>query len=90
MMMRRYKTKSFLFQMNFKKIKKKKKKKDLGNLKYFLGIKVVRYKHSIFISQRKYVLDFLKETGMLECKAIDNAVEVKFNLAENSESPMVE
>jgi hypothetical protein len=82
MMMRRYKTKSFLFQMNFKK--------DLGNLKYFLGIKVVRYKHSIFISQRKYVLDFLKETGMLECKAIDNAVEVKFNLAENSESPMVE
>ncbi|RDX77850.1 hypothetical protein CR513_41960, partial [Mucuna pruriens] len=42
--------------------------KELGKLKYFLGIKVVYSKHGIFISQRKYVLDFLKETGKLGCK----------------------
>ena len=36
--------------------------KDLGKLKYFLGIKVARSNKGIFLSQRKYVLDLLKET----------------------------
>ncbi|KAL0560267.1 hypothetical protein IC582_000667 [Cucumis melo] len=39
--------------------------KDLGNVKYFLGIKVARSKEGISISQRKYTLDLLSETGML-------------------------
>ncbi|CAL2272719.1 unnamed protein product [Prunus armeniaca] len=29
--------------------------KSLGDLKYFLGIEVARYKHGIFLSQRKYL-----------------------------------
>ena len=37
--------------------------KDLGMLKYFLGVKVMRSKRRIFLSQRKYVLDLLPETG---------------------------
>ncbi|KAL6325861.1 hypothetical protein AAG906_031094 [Vitis piasezkii] len=37
--------------------------KDLGELKYFLGIEVSRSKKRIFLSQRKYVLDLLEETG---------------------------
>jgi hypothetical protein len=36
--------------------------KALGSLKYFLGIVVVRSRHGIFLSQRKYVSDLLKET----------------------------
>ncbi|RVW98450.1 Retrovirus-related Pol polyprotein from transposon RE1 [Vitis vinifera] len=34
--------------------------KDLGELKYFLGIEVSRSKKGMFLSQRKYVLDLLK------------------------------
>ncbi|CAH9083140.1 unnamed protein product [Cuscuta epithymum] len=42
--------------------------KDLGSLKYFLGIEVTRSKKGIFLSQRKYVLDLLTETGKLGAK----------------------
>nr|GEX48146.1 ribonuclease H-like domain-containing protein [Tanacetum cinerariifolium] len=42
--------------------------KDLGKLKYFLGIKVVDIDKGICLNQRKYVLDLLSEYGMLACK----------------------
>jgi len=41
--------------------------KDLGKLKYFLGIEVAYFRQGIFISQRKYIIDLLKETGKLGC-----------------------
>ena len=37
-------------------------------LRYFLGIEVMRSKHEIFLSQRKYVFDLLSETGKLGVK----------------------
>lgn len=54
--------------------------KDLGRLKYFLGIEVLRSQRGLFISQRKYVLDLLAETGMLECKPIDTLIMVNHGL----------
>ena len=43
--------------------------KDLGMLKYFLGMEFARSKEGIFVNQRTYVLDPLGEIGLLGCKA---------------------
>jgi hypothetical protein len=37
--------------------------KDLGELKYFLGIKVARSAKGIVLCQRKYALDVLTDSG---------------------------
>ena len=50
--------------------------KDLGNLRYFLGFEVAISRKGIFICQKKYVLDLLKEIGMLGCKAVETPIEV--------------
>lgn len=39
--------------------------KDLGHLKYFLGIEVARSRKGIYLSQRKYTLDILSDLGHL-------------------------
>jgi len=41
--------------------------KNLRDLTYFLGLEVARNKSGLHISQRKYTLDLLHETGMLDC-----------------------
>ena len=38
--------------------------KDLGKLKYFLGIEVAQSNYGVVISQRKYTLDTLVDIGM--------------------------
>nr|GEX98265.1 putative ribonuclease H-like domain-containing protein [Tanacetum cinerariifolium] len=48
--------------------------KDLGNLRYFFGIEVMRSSQGIFICQKKYIPDLLAETGMINCKPADTSM----------------
>ena len=64
--------------------------KDLGNLKYFLGMEIARSKKGIAVSQRKYVLDLLNETGMLGCKPAKTPMDSTVKLEESDGSPPVD
>nr|KYP60469.1 Copia protein [Cajanus cajan]KYP68076.1 Copia protein [Cajanus cajan] len=55
--------------------------KNLGILKYFLGIEVAHGKDSLFLSQRKYVLDIISETGLLGACLVSTPMEQNHHLA---------
>jgi len=54
--------------------------KDLGKLKYFFGIEVARSKNGIFLSQRKYISDILKDIGLIGGRVSDFSMEQHLRL----------
>ena len=62
--------------------------KDLGQLRYFLGIEVSRSSKGIYLSQRKYVLDLLSETGMTGCRLAYTPIEQNHHLVKEVGSPV--
>jgi len=54
--------------------------KDLGPLKYFLGIEVARGPQGMFLSQYKYTLDIINECGLLGAKPIEFQIEENHKL----------
>ena len=59
--------------------------KDLGDLNFFLGIEVSRSKKVIFISQRKYILEIIKDGGYLGTKPVDFPMEQNTKLSDEGE-----
>ncbi|KAJ1700873.1 hypothetical protein LUZ63_000652 [Rhynchospora breviuscula] len=55
--------------------------KDLGLLKYFLGIEMARGPTGLFLSQRKYTLDILAECRLLGAKPAKTPIEQNHNLS---------
>lgn len=64
--------------------------KDLGSLCYFLSIEVSRFKKGIFLSQRKYVLDLLQETGLLGCRPCETPIEPNHHLHEDAGERLID
>ena len=56
------------------------RQKTWGKLKYFLGIEVAQSNSGVIISQRKYTLDILTDTGMLDCNLVDNPMDSNIKL----------
>ncbi|KAK9051665.1 hypothetical protein SSX86_028293 [Deinandra increscens subsp. villosa] len=59
-------------------LKTKFKIKDLGHLKYFLGIEVVNSEKGLCLSQRKYCLELLAEYGLTGCKPVNCPIEQNY------------
>ncbi|CAH9140336.1 unnamed protein product [Cuscuta epithymum] len=55
--------------------------KDLGHLKYFLGVEVARSAVGIYLCQRKYTLDIISEAGLLGAKPASFPMEQHHGLA---------
>ncbi|GJU60033.1 retrovirus-related pol polyprotein from transposon RE2 [Tanacetum coccineum] len=55
--------------------------KDLGSLRYFLGLEIARSKEGIYLYQRKYALDIIAESGLLGCKLASFSMDENHNLA---------
>ena len=64
--------------------------KDLGSLRYFLGIEVARSRQGISISQRKYTFDLLKETGMLGCEPGDTPMDPYNKIGTRKDASLVD
>ncbi|KAJ0534952.1 putative RNA-directed DNA polymerase [Helianthus annuus] len=64
--------------------------KDLGPLKFFLGIEVARTNEGMVLSQRKYTLDILEETGMMGCRPSPFPMEKNLKLGKCEEEPKID
>ena len=53
---------------------------DLGLLRYFLGIKVLRSEKGILLNQRKYILELLSTVGLGESKPSSTPMEMNVKL----------
>ena len=62
--------------------------KDLGQLSYFLGIECHFSKEGLFLSQKKYTLDLLQRTHMLQCNSESTPMSSKTKLSAVDGSPL--
>ena len=66
------------------KLKEEFKISNLGELKYFLGIEVIKTNEGIYLIQRKYILDLLNTYGMIGWKPLSQLMEPNVKLGKDN------
>jgi hypothetical protein len=61
--------------------------KDLGPLKFFLGIEVIPNEHRVLLSQQRYIKDILTRTKMLEAKPLTTPMAFSITLSVHDGEP---
>ena len=59
--------------------------KDLGRLKYFIGIEMATSQKGLFLNQHKYVVDLLTDAELLDCKPAITPLDSKLKLEMDGE-----
>ena len=62
--------------------------KDLGNLNFFLGVEVLPNSIGLLLSQKRYILDLLGITRMLEAKPLGSPMASSTNLFAFERDPL--
>jgi len=62
--------------------------KNLGHLRYFLGLEISRSSFGIVVNQRKYALEILEENGMFAAKPVTTPMEPSTKLNSSSGNPL--
>lgn len=64
--------------------------KDLGFAEYFLGLEIARSEQGLFLSQCKYILDILEDTGFAGCKPAHTPIPQGIKLSGKLGTPLAD
>jgi ribosomal protein L19 len=62
----------------------------LGELSFFMGLKIRQRNQGIFISQTKYIREMLKKFGMEDCKPIITPMQTSCKLSKDDDSNSID
>ena len=59
--------------------------KDLGLMRYYLGLEVCHKHGEVFLGQGKYAIKILQKFGMMDCKSMDTPMTIDIRKVRDSD-----